>query len=547
MPIIQIISKVKYPKLLLSLSSILLLSGAWYIHPLLSFFGLAPIFIIEDLINNSAIKRKNRAFLGYVYLIFSCWNVATTWWILNSTIIGALLAFFINALLMCFPFALYRLIKPKLILANIPVKWIIWILIPLWISFEFLHLDWDLSWTWLTLGNCFSFAHYLVQWYAITGVFGGTLWIWVVNILIYKALTNPQSETKSLLQNHRPIIYAFLFPIIFSLLTYFKSSKPTKSIEVVVVQPNIDPYLEKFRGTVNFIPYEEQLNRLLKLSASKLTSETKFLEFPETSLPVGYDEDLMEDQVDIKIIRSFLAKYPHLTIITGADTYKIYLSEYDKTATARFEESVGYYDYFNTALKIENDRKIIKYHKSKLVPGVEQMPFPTIMKFVEKFAINLGGITGTLGKQEERTVFFNKDKIGTAPIICYESIYGNFVAKFVRNGANFISIVTNDGWWGNTAGHVQHLALARLRAIETNREVARAANTGISAFLNAKGDIKQQTEYGKQGVLIDQVNLYEQTTFYTQFGDYIGTFSLAFSLGLILTGIIATFISRKKS
>ncbi len=148
--------------------------------------------------------------------------------------------------------------------------------------------------------------------------------------------------------------------------------------------------------------------------------------------------------------------------------------------------------------------------------------------------INLGGTVASLGTDKERIAFsnpFNKGKI--APIICYESIYGEFTGDYVKKGANFLAIMTNDSWWGVTEGHKQLLSYARLRAIETRREIARAANSGISAHINAKGEILEDTFYGDQTALFAKVNLYEQQTFYVRAGDFLSRFSI-FALGFLL-------------
>jgi len=100
------------------------------------------------------------------------------------------------------------------------------------------------------------------------------------------------------------------------------------------------------------------------------------------------------------------------------------------------------------------------------------------------------------------------------------------VAEYVRQGAQFIAVVTNDGWWGNTSGKDQHLAYAQLRAIENRRWVARAANTGISGFINQRGDVVQQTEWWVPASLNQEINLNEEITFYTQTGDYLAYLAL---------------------
>ncbi len=106
---------------------------------------------------------------------------------------------------------------------------------------------------------------------------------------------------------------------------------------------------------------------------------------------------------------------------------------------------------------------------------------------------HLGGATGSYAKQSKPGVLYSQSGIGAGPVICYESIWGEWVAQSVRSGAQFIAIITNDGWWENTSGKDQHLDYAKLRAIETRRWVCRSANTGISAFINQRGDIVQYT------------------------------------------------------
>src|SRR5690606_14515315 len=127
-----------------------------------------------------------------------------------------------------------------------------------------------------------------------------------------------------------------------------------------------------------------------------------------------------------------------------------------------------FYEAYNTAALLDSSGIRNTYHKSKLVPGVETLP--SFLRFMDEWFEQFGGTTGGYAKQEERTVL--EDKPGgfaIAPAICYESIYGDFMTGFFRNNANLLVIITNDGWWGNTAGHKQHLAYARLRAIETRK------------------------------------------------------------------------------
>ncbi|HQH19920.1 MAG TPA: apolipoprotein N-acyltransferase, partial [Bacteroidales bacterium] len=170
------------------------------------------------------------------------------------------------------------------------------------------------------------------------------------------------------------------------------------------------------------------------------------------------------------------------------------------------------------------------------------------LKFLEKYALDLGGIVGSLGIQNERSVFTSNDgKIKAAPVICYESIYGEFVSKYVRNGANVICIITNDGWWENTAGYKQHFEYARLRAIENRKNIIQSANTGISGFINQRGDVIQKTSWWKEEVLKDNVFLNDQKTIYVRYGDYIARTSYYMSLAIILFTIFLSIKNRVKS
>ena len=173
------------------------------------------------------------------------------------------------------------------------------------------------------------------------------------------------------------------------------------------------------------------------------------------------------------------------------------------------------------------------------------MPYPAVFGFLEKLAIDLGGTAGSLGTQEERSVFISPNGISVAPVVCYESIFGEYVGEYVRNGANLIFIITNDGWWGNTPGFSQHLIYGRLRAIETRRSIARSGNTGISCFINQRGDISQATEWWKADVIKGSINSNSGETFYVKFGDIIWRGSFYISGIILLFALAMRFLPKK--
>jgi apolipoprotein N-acyltransferase len=169
------------------------------------------------------------------------------------------------------------------------------------------------------------------------------------------------------------------------------------------------------------------------------------------------------------------------------------------------------------------------------VLGVEKIPFSGWIPALNDLALSLGGSSQTLGASKEPDVVesrFTKAKISTA--ICYESIYGFHMAQAAYKGANLFFIMTNDGWWRNTPGYKQHLSYARLRAIELRRSIARSANTGISAFIDQRGQLIKSTRWWESTAIRHSLNLNNRLTIYAQTGDVLYSFGLYISLGILL-------------
>ena len=309
-------------------------------------------------------------------------------------------------------------------------------------------------------------------------------------------------------------MFVVFVPIAISFLisANFETSHTQK---FVVVQPNIDPYIEKFNG----LSADQQLDKFIDLALTEVDSTTNYLVGPETALIEGIWESKIENATSIIKLKNLINQFPDLQILVGATTYKKYDSKLTNTARS-FSNANLFYDVFNSALYI-NKSGVEVYHKSKLVQGVEFMPFAKVLGKLKFLSIDLGGISGSLGTQEYRSVF-TKDSTRLAPIVCYESIYGEYVSEFVRNGANILAIITNDGWWKDTPGYLQHLDYARLRAVETRRSIVRSANTGVSAFIDPLGNLTDQTKWNEQTVISREMAVVTGNTFYVQYGDYIG-------------------------
>tara|TARA_B100000963_G_scaffold244595_1_gene214193 strand:- start:4446 stop:6014 length:1569 start_codon:yes stop_codon:yes gene_type:complete len=500
-----------FRKLLLCLISALFLVLSWPPSgfPLLIFSAFVPLFfVVKDL------QKKRFAFV-YSFLVFALWNSFTTYWIYYASLFGVVAAVCVNSFLMAGVITLFLWLKSKF---NDRRSW--WALISIWLSFEYLHLNWDLSWPWLTLGNVFAHYPEFIQWYEYTGTLGGSLWILLVNIIVYHSIKNKSKYVLSLTVVGLPILFSFLINT---------KNETGKVVEIVVVQPNIDPYFEKFTDLTSM----QQLEKFIELAESKLNSSTNYLIGPETAIVDGVWENKIENSTEIKRLLELIENYPQLNIIVGAVTYKAYSKSDKIPKTARqFVGSDDYYDVFNSAIQI-NTSEISVYNKSKLVQGVEFTPFPAFLENFEFLAIDLGGITGSLGTQDYREVFeSNSAKI--APIICYESIFGEFISQYVRNGADLFTIITNDGWWKDTPGYKQHLNYASLRAIECRKAIARSANTGVSALIDCKGIITNATRWDEETVIKGRLETNTTQTFYVKFGDYIGRISTFISVLFLL-------------
>ncbi len=521
-------------RLLFALASGLLLALGWptYGVPLLLFVAFVPLLIAEHQIRQSNVKRKALKVFGLSYLTFVIWNLITTSWLRYADIFGASFAVFVNSALMATLILVYHKYAKRLSLNRSLL-----FLVTLWISFEKLHLEWEFCWPWLNLGNGFSEQITWIQWYEYTGTFGGTLWILLLNIFVFKGVLKYQDrKSKTLIKSLALRFAAFiLIPIGISLIIFNNYNHEGETINAIVLQPNIDPYSDKYN--ISNLKFSELF---FELSNTKITDTTDFVIAPETF----FAESARLTEFDNSLLKSRLKRYvydhPKVNLLTGIsfiDWFHDKSKIREETNTYKLRPNTWYDDY-NSAILINSSDSVAQYNKSKLVVGVENFPYQSILKpIVGDALIDLGGTVAMKTTQDYRSVFTSSNgKFKAAPIICYESVYGEFVTGYVRNGANFLTIVTNDAWWNETQGHKQHLSYSRLRAIETRREIARSANTGISAFINAKGEIIKSLNYNKKGALAGQITTNEKLTFYVKAGDYIARISVFIMLFVFLIG-----------
>lgn len=524
--------------LLLSFMAGGLMWAAWPTSPLtfLVFIGFVPLLAIAD-------KVKGRGvYFALIYLSLWIWNTGTTWWVGNTTVpASGIFANAFNALLMSIPWLGYKIAIERQSRTTAYFALIVY-----WLTFEYIHQEWELCWPWLTLGNAFAMRPEWVQWYEFTGSMGGSLWVLLVNIFVYQAWRKRAGLSGSFLfwREGWKILLLLIVPLALSFVVLVTGKPPAKgNMEVLVIQPNIDPYDEKFEAG----SAQAQMERMLELTRERITQETRFVIWPETAIfSRGAWEHQLNDAPEIQAIRNFLFTYPNAKVITGASTFKQYPGPEAPPSTARTRSDGGApYDAFNSAIQVDSSLNIQIYHKAKLVPGVEITPYMRYLPFMKALALDMGGITGSYGLTPGVNIFTNPaPHCNVFSAICYESVFSHFVAEKVREGANLLVVSTNDGWWGNTQGHKQHMQYARIRAIETRRWVARSANTGISCFVSPQGEVFEQQPYWQPGAASYHVTNETRLTFYVKYNRFIAGAPAIFCILLLLYTIVLRVIRR---
>lgn len=521
--------------LLSLLSGVLLVLSFPYTGSLtpLVFIAIVPLLLIENNIYHQ--RYKAIKFFWHSYIAFFIYNIGTTWWISNADLNGAIMAFVLNSLLMAIALTLFHIVRKRL-----GGKIGILSFFSIWIGFEYLHHNWELSWPWLTLGNVFSIRPSWVQWYEFTGVLGGSLWILGVNFILYRLISTYFSKTESGRLSPKRIalpLIVLLMPLSMSLWMYSINQDQGLGYEVVVTQPNIDPY-QKFSS----IGPAQQLHRIADITEQVITRRTKLVIAPETAIPVSFDEAIINYDPGYEILKERMLNWHSAQLLIGASTERRFNHKRSRATRKDPYGGEDYVEYYNSSLLMSPDLKPEITHKSKLVLGAEKVPFSHWLPFLENLSLDLGGTKGTLGVEHSPANM----KTGYFPFtssICYESIYGEYTAQQTRLGSKAIFIITNDGWWGDTPGYKQHFSFARLRAIENRKSVARSANTGTSGFINQRGDVVKSSKWWTIDALKSEVFLNNNKTLYMRTGDLLG--KIAFIISLVV--IVYSFFKNIRS
>jgi apolipoprotein N-acyltransferase len=488
--------------------------------------GFLPLFFLDNLLRE---KQVRHAF-WYYYAAFLLFNILTTFWIWFVSPAGAIAALILNALQMAAVFAIYRaasrfihrrqknpVTADALSLAFFTVTWLAW---------EHIYFDIELSWPWLCLGNAFATTPRLVQWYEVTGAVGGSLWILLSNVLLY-LLSVSRTRRERIGYNIAGWCVIFL-PIFCSEIRYDSYKESDDPLEVVVLQPNIDPF-HKY----GVEPQSGLDARLIELMARETTPETRYIVTPET-FTYNVDIDHPERNASIQRYKAFLSAHPDASLLLGALTLRRYDATEKPTRSARTAGAGTWIDLYNTALVMDSDTLYGTYVKSKLVPGVEIIPYENALPFLGKIVQKFGGSSNSYGTQAEMEALPGGDGHQLGAMICYESVYGDWSRVATKKGANFLAVMTNDGWWGDTPGYRQHFNYARLRAIENRRDVIQAANTGTSGLINQRGDVLCKTDWWVETTFRGTINANDAITPFVRHGDVVGRWASRCFLILLL-------------
>ena len=383
--------------------------------------------------------------------------------------------------------------------------------VPLWVVFPlaWTAVEWavghqgDIRFPWLGLGTSLADAPLLVQWADLAGARGVTLWLAWCNVLLVEGLLPPIGVPRATWRRLLPVLASLVAVAAYG--GWRERTLVTRPVGLIgLVQPN-EGYWEKWR------PEHEDsvVARLVSLTLRLQRRERlDMVVWPEAAIP-GYF--INHPQWDRAI--AALARKERLPVLTGG------LDVVFKDASP--------YDYFNAAFYYDstgNRAPYLAYHKHELVPVVERVPF------INPRWIHLQWFGG-FGKGTGFPVYGPPGR-RFGVLICYESIFENMARAYRSAGADFLVNVTNDAWYGRTSAPYQHASHLVLRAIETRMGVARAANSGISEFVDPLGHAYDQTSLETEAAVADRLRTSDVITLYVRWGDWVGTLSVVATLGL---------------
>ena len=511
---------------------------------LFMFAALVPYFYVID--RREKLIDINRAtyLTAFVFCLITIywvgsWQAATDPFLLIS---GVLLVFF-NPVFFLIPSTLFFFARS---LFN--KKWALFFFPLFWITYEYAYMITDASFPWLTLGSGLSHFLPFIQVAEFIGAVGISLLVLYINYFVFRAAFQSGGKRKMIFWTIA--LSLITLPIIYGYYRINTFEMSNKKVKVGIVQPNFDPW-DKWSEESSPAAV---LDLYFEMSKKAIDKNAALIVWPETAVPVylmgGTYLNLTER------IYSFL-KEQNVYLLTGMPDLRFFSSKENAPSDVKYSKEGGYYyaTYNAILLFSPNSQSLQRYGKMKLVPFGERVPFVDELPFLGNWIKWGVGISGWNVGQDTSIFFIPKIKIEEPDgikedslringLVCYESIYPFFNASFVNKGVDFISVVTNDSWYGNSSGPYQHKEFAVLRAIENRKSVIRAANGGISCIIDPLGRTVKETKMFTRDVLTGDVILQPGKTFFTEHSTAIPLIASAFSLW-ILGLVIIRWIKKK--
>ena len=386
----------------------------------------------------------------------------------------------------------------------------------IWVSLEYIRSFLFTGFPWELLGySQFNMLH-IIQISDISGVYGVSFCIVLLNtalFLIYLGLTGKDWKEKHIGIKHAAEATAAVVVIIAAVWGYgsrqihrlHELAANSPSIKATIVQGNIDqakkwnPAFQR-SSTIKYIR--------LSLHSKKLHPD--LVVWPETAAPFYFTRNIELTKLVLSGIRETGTDF-----LIGSPAFSV---EKNKIA------------YYNSAFLVDATGNVTgRYDKSHLVPFGEYVPLKKWLPFVGKMVEGVGDFRAG---EKGRTLQWKKFRIGV--LICYEMIFPPLARAMVQNNASILINLTNDAWYGKSSAPYQHFSMAIFRAVENRRSLVRAANTGISGFIDPSGSVIESTDLFKDAVVTQKVPMLEVKTFYSRFGDVFATACLGFSVFFIL-------------
>jgi apolipoprotein N-acyltransferase len=397
-----------------------------------------------------------------------------------------------------------------------------------WVAHEYLRGIVFSGWSWNSMGSALHSKLVVIQIAEFTGVAGLSFMVVFTNVILLATVRRFILETQ--VKPMRPhfdltLTMAGIIGVMGFGLHALNVRRETKPLNVALVQPNI-PREERF--TVEFATKTFELFTRLSRPAVEGNARADLLVWPEGSMP----GPVLYDELSHKFVMDFSAS-AKTDLLLGTD-------DLDETHA------------YNAAMLVSDaGARMQIYRKVHLVPFGEYVPGRHTIPLLARIVGDQ--VPGDFAFGNEYTVFkLTNDKARAAPLICFEDTIGDLTRQFVLAGANLLVNVTNDGWFLHSAGSRQHVASAVFRCVETRLPMVRAANTGVTCFINEFGAVTQTLvdENGSpftEGTLTGQVAIAAnpEPTFYVRHGELLAYACVAVSV-LTLAFLATRFLLRRK-